>query len=107
MSVGIINGNVYGLFLVRATITPASVGAATSAEQTFSLPNVKVNDLVFINPPSTTAGTGVSGARITQADTVGITFSNSTAGSLTPAAGEYLFFIIRPESGRARTRVGN
>lgn len=107
MSTGIQNGNVSGTYLMRATLTPAATAAATAVEQTFTsastgnnvgLNSLRVGDFVTINPPSITAGVGIVGARVSANGTLAITFSNSTAGSLTAASGTYVIKVDRPES---------
>lgn len=74
---------------------PAAVAANTSAEQTFTLTGVKTGDAVSVSPPGLTAGTGIVGCRVSADNTVAIAFANFTAGSLTPAAGVYLFSVSR------------
>lgn len=107
MSTGISNGNVAGCYLIRATLTPAATAAATAVEQAFTvastgnnvgLQSLRVGDFVTINPPSITAGVGIVGARVSAAGTLAITFSNSTAGSLTAPSGVYVIKVDRPES---------
>lgn len=78
---------------VNLSLTPASVGANTSAEQSFSVPGLTSNDTVVITPPAPTAGTGIVSVR-TGADLVYITWGNFTGGSLTPAAGTYRLQIV-------------
>lgn len=77
-----------------ADLTPAAVAADTSAEQTFTVAGLDVGDVVFVSGPST-AGIGIVGARVSAANTLAITYANSTAGSLTPAAGTYQIGVIR------------
>lgn len=79
----------------RAALTPASVGAATTAEQTFSVPGLQVGDVVMVNPPSHVAGIGLVHARVSAADTLVICWVNPTAGALTPPSGTYLVAAIR------------
>lgn len=107
MTTGITMGNVDGHYLIRATLTPAATAAATAVEQTFNsastgnnigLNGLLVGDFVQINPPSITAGVGIVGARVSAAGTLAITFSNSTAGSLTAPAGTYVIKVSRAES---------
>jgi hypothetical protein len=96
--------NIVNPVAVRATaiislaVTPASVGATTSAEQTFTLSGVAVGDWVGV---STTASTGnataIAGARVSAANTIAIRYINPTGGALTPAADTYLVNVIRSE----------
>ena len=98
MSVGIVPGNHAAVAVVNATLSPAAVAANTSAEQTFTLIGVKVGDWISVNKPTAQAGLTIAGARVTAADTIGITFGNLTVGAITPTASQvYLVHIVRPE----------
>lgn len=77
------------------TITPASVGAAVCAEQTFTVTGLTTADKVVVNPAATGNSSGVCSCRVTAANTIGITFANPTAGALTPGAGTYTFIAYR------------
>jgi len=77
------------------TITPAQVAANITVEETFTLTGINSNDTIIINPPSTTAGIGIAGVRVSAKDTIAITFINTTAGALTPPSGEYIIVAIR------------
>lgn len=107
---GITLGNVYGMMVVTINVNVASVAANISAEQTFTVPGVRPGDMVFVNPPGVgtallNAGLGVTGSRVTAADTIGLRFTNSTAGALDPSAAvDYLVLVVRPDSG-VRTGV--
>lgn len=98
MSVGVISGNTAAAGVATVSITPASVLAATTAEQTFTVPGVQTGDFVFVTSPSITAGTGIVNARVSAAGSVAIAFVNATAGALTPAAGSYKFLWVRPDA---------
>lgn len=80
---------------ISATITPASVAAATCAEQTFTVTGLKIGDSISVSPPSITAGVAPVCARVSATDTVAITFMNPTAGALVPAAGAYQLQFTR------------
>lgn len=77
------------------SLTPASVAADTSAEQTFTVAGLTTADKVIVNGPAPVAGTGIVNARVSAADTLALTFMNATAGALTPAAGTYLVVAVR------------
>lgn len=88
-------------FQLSATLTPLSVASQTTAEQQFTVAGVLPGMSLAVSKPSVNAGLVVSqSARIIAANTVGITFTNCTAGVLTPTASEvYLFFAsvgLRP-----------
>lgn len=105
MSSGIIQGNTKGAYVVKATWTPTSVSTITTAEQTVTVPGAVLGDGVVVTPPGHQAGVAAAAARVTAADTVGVTFVNPTAGSVTPTAGDYIFTLFRPENGVAATKV--
>lgn len=82
--------------LVQATLTPASVGAATVAEQTFTVPGIAPTDvLVAVNPPAIGNATGLAGWRVTAQDTIGLRFVNPTAGALTPSSGVFKLVVVK------------
>ena len=103
MSTMIPRGNINKLMVVSVALTPSAVSANTTAQQTFTIPGVLATDVVVaVEKPSHQAGLGVVGARVTAADTVGITFSNNTGSGITPTAAEtYDFVIGRLDSVRA------
>lgn len=107
MSVGIIMGNAANISVIFTTINPASVAAATSAEQTFTVTGLKVGDCVEVTKPTATAGLGIVNARVSAADTLAITFMNATAGAIDAPAEVYTILVIRPEGGVARTYIGD
>lgn len=92
-------GNIYKNAVISASITPASVGAATTATQSFvitALGAVVGDQVSAVTPPSAApAGVFALGGSVTAADTIQITFANVTAGALTPPAGVYQFEINR------------
>jgi len=104
---GIITGNVQSLSVVSVTLSPTIVNTITAGEQTFTVPGVLATDVVLsVNKPSAQAGLGIAGARVTAANTVGITFVNPTAGNITPTASEtYKFILARPDSTQAGFNV--
>lgn len=77
------------------TITPASVAAATVAEQTFTVTGLTTADKVIVNPAAIANATGIAGFRVSAADTLAVRFVNPTAGALTPTAGTWQIIAIR------------
>lgn len=75
--------------LYSQTLTPASVAAATSAEQLFTITGLEVGERVIVNKPSLSAGIVIGNARVSAANTLAITFGNVTAGALVPIAEAY------------------
>jgi hypothetical protein len=80
---------------LTASLDVASVAANVSAEQTFTVAGLAVGDLVFVVKPTLSAGLGVVNARVSAADTLAITFMNTTAAPVDPAAESYLIFVMR------------
>lgn len=80
----------------QATLSPAAVGAATSAEQTFTVGggDLPIGAQVNVTKPTAQAGIGIVNARVVSATQIGITFMNATAGGVTPTAGEVYQFVI-------------
>lgn len=77
------------------TLTPASVGAATVSEQTFTVTGLTTADKEIVNGPANATATGIAGARVSAADTLAIRFVNPTAGALTPTAGVHSIIAFR------------
>jgi len=80
---------------ISQSITPASVAATTAAEQTFTVPGLRVGDFVDVTPPGLTAGVAPVTSRVSAANTLAITWLNPTAGALVPAAGVYQIQVMR------------
>jgi len=75
-----------------------TVAANTTAERdiTVAAGVVAVGDFVAVNKPTAQAGLGVVGARVKDAVTVALTYSNTTAGNVQPTDENYLVFVMRP-----------
>lgn len=88
--------HVTGIDFFSVQLTPSSVGANTSAEQTFTVTGLQYGSAPIVVKPTAQAGIGIVGARVAADDTLGITFMNTTAGGITPTAGEtYLIAALR------------
>lgn len=77
------------------TITPASVAAATVAEQTFTVTGLTTADKVVVNTAAIANSVGIAGSRVSAADTLAVRFVNPTAGALTPTAGTWTVIAFR------------
>ncbi len=73
----------------KQLLTPVSVAANTTAEQTFTVTGLPAGSTVFVNKPSHQVGLVISGCRVTAASTLGITYENITANALTPTPEVY------------------
>lgn len=89
-----INSNQVEVFSV--TFNPASVATITTAEQSVTVPGVRIGDVVIVNKPTLTAGLGIAGARVSDNDTVMITFVNPTAGAIDAGSEVYKVAVFRP-----------
>lgn len=84
---------VRGLASTSVTITPAVVSAATTNEQTFTVPGISVGEAVALNPPSNVTNVTVGNVRVAGNNQVAVTFVNtSPSTATTPPAGAYTFF---------------
>ena len=93
------NGNIKGTWIIGVTLSPTSVANATSAEQTFTCNGLLLGDFINIVKPTAQAGLGVVGSRCSANNVLAITFSNSTAATITPTASEvYLVGVDRVEN---------
>jgi hypothetical protein len=89
MSSGIITGNVASFGVAALTLSPAEVAANTTAEQTFTLPGLRAGDVIIcVSKPTTQAGLGIVGWRVSAANTIAITFVNATGSPITPTASQ-------------------
>ncbi len=90
-------GNVQSAWLLSLTLTPVAVAATTAAQQTFTINGLLLGDYISALQYSgalTSQVTDVN-AWVSANNTLAVTFSNTTAGSLTPPSGTYSFLVIR------------
>ena len=83
--------------VITFTYDPASVAAATTAEQTVTVPGVLPGDYIEVTKPTLTAGVGIVNARVSAANTVAITWVNATAAAVDPPSETYQAWVFRPE----------
>ncbi|MTJ81739.1 MAG: hypothetical protein F8N37_12075 [Telmatospirillum sp.] len=98
MSSLVTRGNILGIFAVAVPLTPAAVGANTTAEQVFTIRGVKPGDIIDVNKPSLDAGIGIANVRVSAANVVAVKFANTTGAAITPKAETYTFVVYRPET---------
>lgn len=77
------------------TLTPGSVLASISAEQTFTVAGLTTADSISVSGPAPTMGSGLVNARVSAADTLALTFINDTLAGLTSTAGVYRIVAVR------------
>ena len=94
-----VTGNLVKQSVISVTLSPALIVLNTTAEQTFTVNGLLPGDMVLVNKPTTQAGLGIVGSRVSAANTLAITFLNTTATAITPTAGQtYLVLVSRPDS---------
>lgn len=81
---------VTGLYRILQTLTPASVGANTTAVQTFTVPGLQVGDSLDVNKPSHQVGLSIGNVFVTAANTLQIEFVNTSGGAIVPATEQYI-----------------
>lgn len=93
-------GNLQSTIVLSVTLTPVAIATITSAEQTFSVPGLLAGDQIsgVSLQAAWTVLVDIVNFRAVSNNTLGISFQNNTAGSLTPPAGTYLIEVNRPSN---------
>ncbi len=83
------SNSIYDTYVESLNLTPASVPANTSEEQIFpDNGTANVGDVLIGNwQEALPAGISIGNIRVSSAGHIGVTFVNSTAAAITPAAG--------------------
>lgn len=91
-------GNLQATFLLQVALTPVAVSTISTAEQSFTVPGLLAGDQISgISLQAAWTGlTDIVNYRVISNNTLGVSFQNTTAGSLTPPAGNYLIEVNRP-----------
>lgn len=87
--------NIQGFYIVRQILTPTSVSANSTSEQTFTVQGVQVGDSIDINKASHQTGLGITNVRASAANTLAITYMNNTASPITPTSEQYIIGGMR------------
>lgn len=88
----------YGICVTQLLMNPGSISGNTASELTFTMPGLLTTDIVIsVVKPTLTAGLDIGNTRVSAANTVAITFQNSTASPIDPPAETYTFVVLRPE----------
>jgi hypothetical protein len=94
-----VTGNLVKQSVISVTLSPALIVLNTTAEQTFTVNGLLTGDFVSCNKPTAQAGLGIVGCRVSAANTLAITFLNTTASAITPTAAQvYKILVSRPDS---------
>jgi hypothetical protein len=92
-------GNIVKMSVISVTLSPALVGANTTAEQTFTVNGLQVGDWVGVIKPTNQLGLAVVNSRVSAANTLALSFGNFTAAGITPTASQvYLVLVARPDA---------
>lgn len=91
-------GNIQKLMTMSVVLSPASVAATSTAEQTFNLPGVVPGDQVIdVTKPTHQVGLAVIAGRVPAAGQITLVFVNPTASPIVPTASErYSVTVTRP-----------
>lgn len=102
-------GNIQKIGLFLLALTPASVAANTTAEQTFTETGIGllVTDNVDVSKPSFQAGLGIVNVRVSALDALAITYINATAAAIVPAAETYQVNVARVQPNWVKPAFGN
>jgi hypothetical protein len=76
------------LVVYQPSLSPSSVGANTTAEQTFTVNGLLLasDTILTVSKPTAQAGLAIGGWRVSADNTLAITFVNDTASPITPTA---------------------
>lgn len=93
----VLRGNIQYSVLLNTTLSPTSVPNGSGNEQTFTVQGLQVGDFVNVAKPTAQAGLSIGNSRVSSANTLAITFANSTSATITPTASEvYIVAVDRP-----------
>lgn len=81
---------IQGIYNIKQVLTPASVAANTTAEQTFTVPGLQVGDSIDINKASHQVGLSIGNVRVSAANTLAIQYVNTTASPIVPTDEQYI-----------------
>jgi hypothetical protein len=92
-------GNIATTIVMTTSITPAGVATNTSAEQSFTVPGLQIGDQVSAlqYQGAWTVLCDIVNLRVSGANTLSVSFQNTTGSTVTPPAGTYLLEVNRPE----------
>ncbi len=101
-------GNIWKNAVFPLTLSPVSVAASTTAEQTFAVTGLLTTDFVAVSVGSTGVGIGVVGSRASAAGVLAVTFLNSTTAAVTPTASQvYTVCVARPQPNWTAPATGS
>lgn len=93
------------LLIYSQALTPVSVAANTTAEQTFTVTGLISGTPVWVNKPSWTSGLGIVGVRVSATNTLAINFLNNTATAIVPPVETYIIGNFQVKNAGAGNQV--
>ena len=101
-------GNIWKNGVFSVTLSPASIAATTTGEQTFVMTGLLTTDFVWVNKPTTQVGLGIVGSRVSAAGVLAITFANVTSAAITPTASQaYNVLVMRVQPNWTAPATGS
>lgn len=92
-------GNLINSFYALVPInTGALTAGPTTTTRTFSVPGLRIGDVLTLNPPASvgpTTGVVIGSVRVSATDTMEVVFGNLLAGTPVPPVGDYLLQVDR------------
>lgn len=90
------NGNVQNLLMVAVANTVTSnVNANTTTELSYTVPGLRVGDVVTVIKPSFQAGLTIPSARVSAPNTLTVLFLNNTGSAIARVAETYTVLVAR------------
>ncbi len=77
-----------GLATLTASLTPTAVASNTVNEQFFTVPGLRVGEVVVVSKPTSQVGLDIGNARVAAANSLAVQFVNVSGAGITPTAGE-------------------
>ena len=92
-------GNVVNTFVLKTTLTPTSLATLVTAQQTFTVPGLALGDQIsdVSYQGAWTVAVTIINAWVSAANTLAVSFTNPSAGTLTPPSGSYYIEVNRPD----------
>lgn len=97
--IGLSIGNVAKVGVFSLTLAPVAVPTITNTEQTFAVPGLQLGD--FVSTAYSAGAVGIVNSRVSAVNVLAVTFTNPTAGSVTPPTGVYTLFVGRVNPNEA------
>jgi hypothetical protein len=99
-------GNVQSTWVLTVTLAPVQTAAATTLEQTFTVPGLAIGDEVSVVANFAYASqVTIANSRVSAANILAVAFANTTATPTTAPTGIYNIEVNRPLQGLAMSVI--